>query len=238
MRTIDKRFYPPVKGTDLEQSLNYIALEDVTESFINDRYTGARLPYTPGSRPALEELAKRLAKGAKTPLAKVERLTAFVANEVKWAGFYQQATGRRLPAGRDMTEEELIVSGNAWCNEQARVLCALTQVLGIPSRMVFGANLKKRYGHVVTEVLLPEGWMLVDESLGYCFRLKGRPVCASRIWNDPKTRAAFRPIYKKLCADLIGVLGLKVLKGSFDMALGPDPLDGFSYIGYHNHFIL
>ena len=238
MRAIDKRFMPRVKGLDLEQSLNYVDLADVTEGFIYDRFTGARLPYEKGSRPALEAVAKRLTAGARTPMEKVERLTAFVANEVKWAGFYTQATGKPLPPGRDLDEEELILSGYGWCNEQARVLCALTQVLGIPSRLVFGCHAKKRYGHVVTEVLLPEGWMLIDESLGYCFRMRGKPVRAGRVWNDPKTRAHFRPIYKKMCADLIGVLGLKVLKGSFDMALGPDPLDGFSSIGFHNHFVL
>lgn len=238
MRTIDKRFECEVVGIDFEQSMNYINLADVTEDFIYDKYTSSILPYIKGSRPALESLAKRLTAGAKSPLEKVQRLTAFVAREIKWAGFYKQATGKRLPPDRNLDEEELILSGDGWCNEQARVLCALTQVCGIPSRLVYASHLKKKYGHVVTEVLLPEGWMTVDESLNYCFLMKGRPVRASRIWNDPKTRAYFRPIYKKLCADLIGVLGRPVLTGSFDMSLGPDPLDGFSSIGYHNHFVL
>lgn len=238
MRKIDKRFMPKVKGLDLEQSLNYIDLADVTESFIYDNYTGARLAYEKGSHPALESLAKRLTAGARTPMQKVEKLLAFVAHEVKWAGFFKQATGKALPPDRDMDEEELILSGYGWCNEQARVLCALTQVLGIPSRLVFASNMKKHYGHVVVEVLLPEGWMTVDESLGYCFLMRGKPVRASRIWNDPKTRAYFRPIYKKMCVDLIATLGKENLIGSFNMSLGPDPLDGFSSIGYHNHFVL
>jgi hypothetical protein len=238
MRAIDKRFYPGVAGVDLEQSLNYIDLADVGEAFVYDRYTGSRLPYVKGSRPGLEELARRLTLGAKSPLEKVQKLTAFVANEVKWAGFYKQDTGKALPPDRDMDEEELVVSGYGWCNEQARLLCALTQVSGLVSRLVFASNMKKKYGHVVVEVLLPEGWMTVDESMNYCFLMNGRPVRASRIWNDPKTRAYFAPIYKKLCTDLIGVLGRPILTGSFNMALGPDPLDGFSAIGYHNHFIL
>jgi transglutaminase-like putative cysteine protease len=238
MRTIDKRFLPGVAGVDLEQSLNYIDLADVGEAFVYDKYTGARLPYAKGSRPSLEALAKRLTLGAKSPLEKVQKLTAFVASEVKWAGFYKRDTGKPLPPDRDLDEEELIVSGYGWCNEQARVLCALTQVLGIPSRLVFACNLKKKYGHVVTEVLLPDGWMTVDESLNYCFLMNGKPVRASRIWNDANTRAYCRPRDAKLCTDLIGVLGRPVLTGSFNMSLGPDPLDGFSAIGYHNCFVL
>lgn len=238
MRSIDKRFMPGVRGVDLEQSLNYIALDDVTERFAYDRYTGARLPYARGSRPALEKLARRLTGGARGPADKVGRLTAFVATEVKWAGFFKLETGRALPPDRAMTEEELIESGYGWCNEQARVLCALTQVAGIPSRLVFAANLRKRYGHVVVEALLPEGWMTIDQSLGYCFRARGKPVRASRIWRHPATRACLQPVYRRLCDDLIATLGKGILAGSFNMALAKDPLDGFADIGYHNHFVL
>ncbi len=238
MRAIDQRYLPSVKGIDLEQALNYVALADVGENFIYERFTGSRLPYTRGHRPELEILARRLVFGAKTPLKKVERLATFVAREVRWAGFYRLAKGGRLPTDRALAEEALIRSGYGWCNEQARVLCALTQVASIPSRLVFAAHVKKSYGHVITEVLLPEGWMAVDQSMGYCFCVRGKPVRANQVWGHPKMRSHFRPIYNKLCKNLVDVLGRKNLVGNFDMVLSQDPLDGFSTLGYHNYFIL
>ena len=57
MRTNDQRFLPAVGGIDLEQSLNYIALDDVTLDFIYDKYTGARLVYQAGARPVLDGAA-------------------------------------------------------------------------------------------------------------------------------------------------------------------------------------
>lgn len=236
-RTIDNRYMPGVAGIDLEQALNYIDLDDVGEKYAYEKYTGARLPYEQGSRPALEEVAHRAIGRKRKAMDKVRALTTYVAQEVPWAGFYRHETGIVLPPDRAMMEEEIICSGYGWCNEQARVLCALTQVVGIPSRLVFASHARKAYGHVIVETLLPEGWMAVDESFGLLFEHKGKPVRASRIYRDKKTRAVWQPIYKQHCKELIDHLGRDHLKIAFDMCLGRDPLDGFSSIGYHNHFV-
>jgi len=236
-RPIDTRFLPPVAGIDLEQSLNYLALPEAGETFIYQCYTGARLPYRAGSRPELERVARQAVSGATTPLAKVQALATYVATRMPWAGFYEQRTGQRLAADRGMSEEALLASGYGWCNEQARVLCGLTQVVGIPSRLVFAANLEAHYGHVVVEVLLPEGWLMVDESFGYCFCRDGKPVRAAEVYRDPACRAYFGPRYLKLCRDLATELSVERLRGSFNMALAAEPLDGFKDLGFHNHFV-
>jgi transglutaminase-like putative cysteine protease len=237
-RTIDQRFLPPVAGIDLVQSLNYLALPDVGVEFIYDRYTGARLPYRQGRRPALEQLAARVTRGLATPRERALALADHVAKQMPWAGFYQQQAGHPLPPDRGLDEEALLVSGYGWCNEQARVLCALTQVVGIPSRLVFAANLERHYGHVVVEVLLPEGWLLIDESFGFGFLRDGRPVRAADVYGDPACRAYFGPVYKQLCRDLERVLGRAILDPAFRMALADEPLDGFKDLGYHNHFVV
>jgi transglutaminase-like putative cysteine protease len=237
IRPIDRRFRPPVRGVDLEQSLNYIALADVSPRFVYDHYTGSRLVYERGSRPVLEKIVRRVVGRRADPLRTVQRLAVYVAKEVPWAGFFAQRTGKRLPPDRGLTEEQIIRSGFGWCNEQARVLCCLTQIAGVPSRLVFACNARKRYGHVVCETLLPAGWMMVDESFGYCFLMGRRPVRALDVFHKPRVRAHFEPIYRKLCRDLTAVLGLEIMKGSFDMALAPNPLDGFKDLGYCNHFV-
>lgn len=236
-RPIDRRFQPPVKGVDLEQALNYIALADVGRRFVEERFTASRLPYIRGNRPVLDRLARRVAGRGATPLQVAQRLATFVATKVPWAGFYEKHRGRRLPTDRGLSEEAIIRSGYGWCNEQARVYCALTQAAGLVSRLVFAANPAKRYGHVVCEVLLPGGWMLVDESFGFCFRMRGRSVNAGDVSHDPKVRAHFTPIYRKMCRELTATLGEKIMRGSFDMALAPNPLDGFKDLGFCNHFI-
>lgn len=58
------------------------------------------------------------------------------------------------------TEEMVITKGSDWCNEVARVYCALTQVSGIASRLVY--SLSQDDGHVITECFVGDRWGLVD----------------------------------------------------------------------------
>ena len=237
IRQIDKRNKPPVKGIDLEHALNFIELEHVGEKFMYEQYTVRHISYTFGSRPVLEEKVQQHCGGMTDPLAKVQSLSEYVATEILWAGYYEHETRRRLPAGRNATEEEIIESGYGWCNEQARVLCALTQVAGVSSRLIFASNKAKTYGHVVCEVLLPEGWMLVDQSFAYCFVMNNKPVRAIDVFNNKDVRSFFEPIYKELCQKLIKKIGQEIVSVDFAMAAGINPLDGFSNIGFYNCFI-
>lgn len=236
-RRIDKRFLPPVAGIDLEQSLNYLRLAELGETFLYQNYTASRLPYVKGSRPKLEALADKAIGSATRPMEKVQQLATFVAEQVVWAGIYAHRTGKPTPADRGLDEERLVRSGYGWCNEQARVLCALTQVIGIPSRLVFAANLRKKYGHVVTEVMLPQGWMMIDQSFGFLFQINGKPVRASQVYHNAQSRRHFEPIYFELCDQLITEIGQDIISRDFKMAAAKNPLDGFTDIGYHNHFI-
>ena len=237
MRTIDTRYMPSVGGVDLEQALNYIALADVSLDFIYDKYTAGRMIYTVGSRPVLEGIVAKLVGGTADELERIEKLSRFVSKEVAWAGYYHRAMGRRLAYNRNLDEEGLIASGYAWCNEQARLLCALTQIIGIPSRLVF-ASARNGGGHVVAELLTSKGWLLVDQSFGYLFINKGEVTDAYNVWHNKGNREYFEPVYKELCAKLTGDLGAEMLKDEFSMSQMPEPLDGFEVLGYHNYFIL
>jgi transglutaminase-like putative cysteine protease len=237
VRPIDQRFMPKVGGIDLEQSLNYIAVADAGEEFCYQHYTGSRLLYKQGSRPVLERLAREITAGAADTRQASKRLAAWVAKEVAWAGFHWKDKGERLTTDMGLSEEELIAQGYGWCNEQVRVMCGLTQAIGIPSRIVFACNKEMNCGHCVTEVLLPGGWMMIDQSFGYAFEMNGEPVRAVDVHGDPIKRAYFSPIYKKMCQDLREVLGSKPVDKDFSMSILPNPLDGFEVIGFHNHYI-
>jgi transglutaminase-like putative cysteine protease len=136
-RKIDQRFKPPVKGIDLFQSMNYIALKDVSVDFIYGNYSSSTICHVPGSRPVLEKLARSLRIRPHNAYRQTAALAKYVAEEVLWAGFYERKTGHKLAPDRNMTEEQILRSGYGWCNEQARLFSALTQICGIPSRLVF-----------------------------------------------------------------------------------------------------
>jgi len=238
MRKIDKRWKPPVKGIDLWQAMNYIELDEVGKDFIYNGYTSSTICYVKGSRPQLEALVKDVCKGLRDPFEKAVALTCFVAQGVKWAGFYAaQKKGKQLKLDRTLTEEQLLDFGFGWCNEQARVLCCLAQIAGIPARLVFSSSPKGKFGHVVTEVLLPNGWMLADQSMGYCFVKGNRPVNAWELLNKPAMTKHFEPIYRKLCQDLTQKLGAELLARDFAMSQAPIPLVGFESLGYCNYFV-
>lgn len=232
MRTIDTRYMRAVGVNDLEQPLNYIALADASLDFIYDKYTSGD-----DSRPVLEGLVANLVGGINGELEKIEKLTGFVAEKVPWAGYYHRAMGHRLSYNRNLDEEDLIASGYAWCNEQARLLCALTQIIGIPSRIVF-AGARKGGGHVVVEVLTAKGWLLVDQSFGYLFINNGKIADAYNVWHNKKNHDYFKGVYKKLCGRLTKELGKAILDDESSMSQMANPLAGFEILGYHNYFIL
>lgn len=236
-RKIDLRYVPPVKGIDLEQSLNYLEVKPGTVGFFYNEYTSKRTFYRKGSRAKLERIVERIAGGISRKERQVEALARFVSTRVPWAGYYEKKTGSLLPAGRALAEEEIIESGFGWCNEQARVLCALTQICGISSRLVFACNPRTRYGHTITEVLLPQGWMAVDQSLGYCFKMGNLPIRAWDLNRGQPMSGHFSPIYKNLCKKLISELGGTIVGRSFSMGASRNPLNGFDSIGVCNYFI-
>ncbi len=235
VREIDRRGPEKVVGIDLVQAMNFIKLNDVSVDFIYNRYTSSTLVYKSSSRPRLEEVSKEITKDCPDQIGKVRALAQFVATKVRWAGYYQMRTGQRLAPDRNMTEEQLIESGDAWCNEQVRVMCALTQVIGITSRMVFADNPK--YGsyanHVVTEVLLSTGWMMVDQSLGCCFAMDDKPVRAVDVLGDKDLAM----LYKGCCAKLKHDLG-NTYSDTTCFFYTEDPLLLFKNLGFYNYFIL
>ena len=237
-RPIDQRYVPPVVGKDLEHALNYINLADVDEDFIYNKYTSSIPVYRTGSRPKLEEIAQDLTDKHRSSIDKVRALTEFVAKKVAWSGYFLKITGQSLPTDRGLTEEELIESGFGWCHEQTRVLCALTQVIGIPSRMVFANNKKMNSGHVVAEVFLCDDWMLVDQTLNCCFAMDDKPIRAVDILSSDIFMKYCDCLYRDCCDKVKQDIGAEKFKCRRPWFLSEDPIMLFGDLGFCNYFIL
>lgn len=240
MRTIDFR-RAAVAGIDLEQALNYIMLSDVGYDFLYDKYTAGRLLYTPGSRPRLEELVRHITRESVSPREGVCAIARFIPENLPHATGYMDRTGNRLAADRNLCEEELLDSGYAWCNEQARLFCALTQIYGVMSRLVFifMPEGESGGGHVVSEVLLPEGWMAVDQTIGFCFIDEAdHAVAAADVCNRPENRKLFADRYREAFRRMAANYQLESIRSCCALALADEPLNAYRDIGIHNYFLL
>ncbi|MCL2329849.1 MAG: transglutaminase domain-containing protein [Phycisphaerae bacterium] len=70
--------------------------------------------------------------------------------------------GPPIPGDRGLTDEGLLESKKAFCNEQARVFVRLCQVAGIPARMIFLFYADKTSGHVIAEFYADGQWSMAD----------------------------------------------------------------------------
>jgi transglutaminase-like putative cysteine protease len=232
---IKERFVPPVAGIDLEQALNYTDTEGLDLAWFYDSFTYPRVFYKPGSRPLLE----RMVWEQTTPQAPaMVRLRACVAMVEARVPHYIRL-GYYGATDRGMTEEDLIRSGHGWCNEQARVLVALTQVAGLPSRLVFAHSRDGKAGHVVTEVYVDGKWVLVDQTEGLVFTRKdGRPLNVLDFRTDANAWREADALYKAQHARNRELAKDKAFWDSgHGIARKEHPLDLFECVGYHNYFI-
>lgn len=226
------RYVPPVRGKDLEQSLNYMDSRGVPLRWFYESFTYPRVFYRKGSRPRLEKFLARKKVTGKPGLATLEKcVSALVQQMNHYVELDYEGVGNR-----GASEEELLFSGHGWCNEQARVLVALTQILGMPSRLVF-AGMRSGKGHVVVEVFVNGKWALVDQTANHVFkRGDGTPVNVLDLKTNRQTAAAAGRRFKMA---LDAGRNAAVSRRIWDkhVAWMDKPLDLFWQVGYCNYFI-
>lgn len=137
----------------------------------------------------LVRYAQRAARGCETPdqrVAGVARFTAALADGVD----EQDLDGVRVGG----TEEEIIARGSDWCVDVARVACALCQVVGVPSRLVYLCNTRQAYsGHAIIEAHREGAWGAVDSSTNVVYRRPdGSPATTWELMGDPALVEAHR----------------------------------------------
>ncbi len=232
---IKERFVPPVAGIDLEQALNYTDAEGLDLAWFYESFTYPRVFYKPGSRPLLEKVVWEQTKANAPAMARLRACVALVATRMP----HYIRLGYYGATDRAMTEEDLLRSGHGWCNEQARVLVALTQIAGLPSRLVFAHSRDRKAGHVVTEVYVDGKWVLVDQTEGFVFTRKdGSPLNVLDFRRDSSAWREADGLYK---AQHARNRELAKDKSFWDSGHGiahrEHPLELFECVGYHNYFI-
>jgi hypothetical protein len=123
-----------------------------------------RLNELPARRPLLALVAADLISPA-GPLQTLERIAAFTHDmENRFPSPEHPASAGYYVTPDDFwwggTEEMVITKGSDWCAEVARVCCALAQLSGMPSRIVYAHS--RNDGHVLTECFALGRWVLVD----------------------------------------------------------------------------
>lgn len=158
-----------------------IRLCDATAEFLYSEYTPTTVRHMPGSRPRLEAVCEEIFDGVRDAEKRVRRI-----------GRFCRRLGAKAPTGSDEemvfggTEEQIIDRGSDWCTDVSRVACALLQVGGIPSRIVFQANPDRPYsGHVIVEAWRSGIWGAVDPTCNVVYRhSSGRPASVWELMND------------------------------------------------------
>jgi transglutaminase-like putative cysteine protease len=152
-----------------------------TAEYLYSRHTPTELCYEWGARPELERHVAEATQGCTREEDRIEAIAAFCA-----------ALGRRAPRSLDNmvlggTEEEIIARGTDWCTDVARAACALCQVAGIPSRIVFLADTGHAYsGHAIVEAHRAGAWGAVDAVTAVVYRrADGSPATTWDLMADP-----------------------------------------------------
>jgi len=225
----EQRKIPPVAGVDLEHALNYVPTQKAGIEFEYEYYTSGRVFYRAGKRPILLNIVSQILNPQDDELQQISILTRFANHKVMWASYYRKKTGQPLPSNRGFTDEQLINSEYGWCNEQARVLCALSQIAGFPARLVF-LRRKDQAEHVIAEVLTSKGWLAVDPTFNLIFIKDGVPASAVDAFKNPANRRYFAKKYRDAYVKTCGLLGLK--PPDEDTFLDYDVLGFFNYFSW------
>jgi transglutaminase-like putative cysteine protease len=162
----DSRTNVYLEGTvDYFQHEEMIVLNDTTAGDLYDPKQAYHPKYQAGSRSFLEKIAREITEGAKSDRERAVRLMLWISRLPSSPYKHRVSNFVYFLGG---TEEEVIKKGALMCNEVARVLCFLAQIMGMPARGVFhfpvvpGAE-----GHACAEVFFEGKWNWFDETGGY-----------------------------------------------------------------------
>lgn len=233
-KQIQDRFVPSVAGIDLEHALNYVSADGLPLEWFYSSFTYPRTFYQAGSRPELERF---LSEGEEISRGSSEGLFALVQRVYENIRHYS-LLGFSGPVNRNFSEEELLRSGEGWCNEQARVLCVLAQICGWPARLVF-AGMRSGRGHVLVEVFHEGQWVLIDQTATYVFQTKDDSfanVLTAKTASSDVAGISERYL-AALQAEKEKTKSLKDWERIVPYGMVDDPLELFYSVGYSHYFV-
>jgi transglutaminase-like putative cysteine protease len=189
------RPYYPTGSADavLHHECIYLCAE-TADYIYSDEFTPKAPRYTPGSRPYLEEIARRLTDGITNPLKRACRIMDFVRDT-----FYHEP---RL-CYKDMlfyggTEEDIIRKRTGMCNEIARVGCILAWIAGMPARLA--GHDGPKWGHGTVEICVDGKWGWFDVRGQTFLNREGRVASVWELIQDYEGLLPLQPEWlKKRC---------------------------------------
>jgi hypothetical protein len=163
-----------------------VRLSAATAPSLYSEFTPTRVAYAPGSRPELERLVQRLGIAEGSEEERVGVLARFAAGIVPASPVPLD----QLKFGG--SEEEIIARGSDWCTDVARVACGLSQVAGLPSRLVILEDTGRAYsGHTIVETWRSGTWGAVDPVRNLVYRTeRGTPATTWDLMSRPGLLAA------------------------------------------------
>ena len=145
-----------------------VLLDDDTSSFLYDRPDVNRFHFDTyiKQRKILKSIADSLVDDKMDEMQKIHEAALFTSKMAEVFPLPHQPNESAYPCPDAYfwggTEEMLIAKGSDWCGEVARVFCALTQAMRIPSRIVY--TFSDTDGHVLNECFVQNQWVLVDST--------------------------------------------------------------------------
>ena len=154
-----------------------VTLCNDTSEYLYSEHTPLDLKYVPGSRPELEKIVADVTAPSMSERDKALALLAWVRDLPE----LQPPAPEKFGGG---TEEEVVATRNGNCADQARLFAVLTQIAGIPSRIVLhygtpGIDGKMLGGHGVDEVHIEGRWAYMDIR-GKYFQWPGGRIASAR----------------------------------------------------------
>jgi hypothetical protein len=153
------------KTVDYYQHEEMIVLNNASAGELYDPQKAYYPKYQKGSRQFLEQIANEIAAGTKSDRERAIRLMLWISRIPSGPCKHRVKNFVYFLGG---TEEEVIKKGAAMCNEVARVLCFLAQIMGMPARGVFHfPTVQGAEGHACAEIFFEGKWNWFDETGGY-----------------------------------------------------------------------
>ena len=171
---VRKLFVEGVAGIDRYHAYSSVPYCEETAKYLYEQYTPITVDYKNSTLPAYEKLVQKHVSHLNSDREKaVHLLTKVVPVVAKHPTI--PPCGEFIPGNRGLSDEELLVSGDAWCNEQSRVFVRLCQAAGIPARMIFlnysekAAQESGLAAHVISEFYTEGRWSMADPTFSVVF---------------------------------------------------------------------
>ncbi|MCX7012524.1 MAG: hypothetical protein NTW86_08180 [Candidatus Sumerlaeota bacterium] len=208
---------PGVGPLDRWQANRFIVYRPETAKFLYEEYTPLQVKYRKGSSPLVEKVAEEYARGCKTDTDKaVSILTKAFPDKLRHPT--APPTGPNVKPNRNLSDDELLASGCAWCNEQARVFCAMCHALGIPARIIHLFYTDGKTGHTIAEFYADGRWAMADASYDLVFPGADGKLMSAAQCHDMANHGFVTTAYHKRIMEICQLPDDKFLGGAKEAA--------------------